>query len=125
MIKREDFPAKFEDLNKTSVSLPYAEGESESTCPVPKKDIIEYLDWEAPGGKNAGGEMVIDFELKFLRTALVNETKYWIWSFLDENDTKCYATVALYENGPTCTGYGESFGLTPEQFIIADYFEMI
>jgi hypothetical protein len=124
MIKREDFPEKREDLQKLSVSLPYAEGESESTCPVRKKDIIEYLDWEAPGGKYAGGEMVIDFDLKFLRTALVNETKYWIWSFLDENDTACYVTVSLPSGGPPCTGYNEEFGLTPEQFIIAEYFKI-
>jgi len=124
MIKREDFPKKIEDLHNYKVSLPLAEGESESTCPVSKKDIIEYLDWEAPGGKNAGGEMVIDFELKFLRTALVNETKYWIWGFLDENDTECYVTVSLPNGGPSCTGYNESFGLTPEQFIVANYFKI-
>ncbi len=125
MIKREDFPEKLEDLHKVNISLPYAEGESEITCPVSMKDILEYLDWEAPGGKNAGGEMIIDFELKFLRTALVNETKFWIWSFLDEDDTECYVTVALYDNDPTFTGYDESFGLTPEQYIIMEYFDII
>jgi hypothetical protein len=124
MINREDFPVKFEDLRNVNISLPFAEGESETTCPVSMKDIIEYLDWEAPGGKNAGGEMVIDFELKFLRTALVNETKYWVWSFLDEDDTECYVTVSLPPGGPPCIGYNDSFGLTPEQHIIANYFDI-
>jgi hypothetical protein len=124
MINREDFPEKFEDLHNVNISLPFAEGESESTCPVSMKNIHEYLGWEAPGGKNIGGEMMNDFELKFLRTALVNETKYWIWSFLDENDAECYVTIALYDNGPTFTGYDETFGLTPEQYIVADYFDI-
>ena len=87
------------------------------------KEIIEYLDCEAPGGKNAGGEMIIDFELKFLRTALVNDTKYWIWSFFDEDDIECYVTIAMVPGGPKFLGYNDSFGLTPEQFIITDYFD--
>jgi hypothetical protein len=124
MINRESFPSSLEDLYKINVSFPNAEGDSESTCPVSMKDILEYLDLEAPGGKNAGGEMIIEFELNFLRTALVNETKYWIWSFLDEDDTECYVTVSLPPSGPACLGYNDSFGLTPEQYIIADYFDI-
>ena len=78
MIKREDFPESLEDIRKMNVSLPVSKGDGESTCPVSMKEILKYLDWEAPGGKNAGGEMVIDFKLRFLRTVLVNDTKYWI-----------------------------------------------
>ena len=122
MIKREDFPEKLEHLQKISVTLPYLNGDDESTCPVSMEKIIEYLEWEAPGGKNAGGEMIIDFHLKFLRTALVNDSKYWIWSFFDEDDNECYVTISNLPDGSTITGYDETFGLTPEQFIIAEYF---
>jgi len=118
---RKNFPSKLDKVRGTHILLPFADEDTEASCPVSIKEILEYLDYEAPGGKFAGGVTTIDFELKFLRMAVVKNTKYWIWSFLDENDTECYVTVLLGPDGKPCIGYSETLGLTPEQSIMAAY----
>jgi hypothetical protein len=88
------------------------------------KDILEHLSYEAPGGEHSGSDEVVEFQLEFLRTALVEASRYWIWRFTDADGTECYATVQLRPDHKAVTGYDESFGFTPEQFIIADYYDL-
>ena len=78
-------------------------------------DIREYLEIEdyEPDGK-----------LQFLRTADVDGTLYYIWKFQSAGDD-CYATVSI-SDGSDCIGCNENhWGLTPEQFIMADYHNCI
>jgi len=86
------------------------------------KDILEYLDVEAPGGSQAGSGNVVPFELKFIRTALVNESKYWIWSFKADNGLDCYVAVQETQE-ESMLAFDETFGLTPEQWIVMDYYD--
>ena len=104
--------------------MPYIEETELQECPIPMNEIIEYLNYEAPGGEHAGGNSVIEFKLAFLRNVLVNDVKYWIWKFYDEDNTESYVVVSYNDKNEICTSYDESFGLTPEQFINADYFEI-
>ncbi len=83
---------------------------------------LEYLDVEAPGGSESGSSKVIQFDLRFVRTALVNNIKYWLWRFKDERGTDCYVAVQLRPDGQDVLGYDESFGLTPEQWLVLDYY---
>jgi hypothetical protein len=86
-------------------------------------EILDYLDVEAPGGKESGSSRVIQFDLRFLRTALVNNSKYWLWGFKDERDSDCYVAVRQTPDGDSILGYDETFGLTPEQWMVMDYYD--
>ena len=93
------------------------------TCPRRKCDLLDYLADEAPGGELAGGESVIEFQLRFVRTAKFNNCKFWLWEFLDEDGDKCYVCVRVDQYGRSVLGYDESFGLAPEQWLVMDYFD--
>lgn len=116
MLSYDHMPEDNADLAKIEVKLP----------PVPLKgipapnsflpQILEYLEIE-------GYEP--DGELEFLRTARVEETIYYIWSFESGGD-RCYATAAIGPKDSQCIGCNENpWNLTPEQFIMADYHNCI
>ena len=111
-------------MRNVTVSLPRLSPDSPATCPVPMKDILEYLGYEAPGGEHSGSSEVIELRPDFVRTALVEKTKYWIWKFTDADGRESYVTVAVDAHGEEVIGYDESFGFTPEQFILADYYDL-
>jgi hypothetical protein len=74
-------------------------------------DLLDYLGREgfAPDGL-----------LQFLRNALVERTLYLIWSF-ETGGEPAFATASV-RNRQWCLGCGiNHWGLTPEQFILADY----
>ena len=122
MVRREDLPDNFDDLLNVRVELPTAVGESEETCPIPREEIREHLAHECPGGEFAGGETVMEFELQFARTAIVEGARYWIWLFKDERDADSYVLVGAGEN--QLLSYDETFGMTPEQIIVKEHFDI-
>jgi hypothetical protein len=52
--RREDLPEDFYAMRNMAVSLPRLAPDSAANCPVFMKEILEYLDYEAPGGENSG-----------------------------------------------------------------------
>jgi hypothetical protein len=59
------------------------------------------------------GESVQANQLRFLRTALVERHRYWIWSFHEADGRACYLTVSLSPDRARCIGYEENYyGLT-------------
>jgi hypothetical protein len=121
-LKREDFPEDFDELKKVKVELPLAKGETEATCPIPMLEILKHLAHECPGGEFSGSEETIDFRLNFSRTAIVNETKYWLWLFEDIEGSDSFVLVG---KGPNeLLVYDETFGLSSEQIIIAQHFDI-
>ena len=111
MLSFEEMPDDNEDLAKININFPPIPN-TESVDPnIFMPEMLEYLELE--GFKPDG-------ELKYLRTALVEETSFWIWEFTSDNE-KCYATVDKKENA-ICYGCDtDYFGLTPEQFILGTY----
>ena len=97
-----DFPeASFNDVSEPSVIEPY---------------LLDYLKRE--GYKPDG-------ELKFIRTAVVEDTVYWIWSFFTDGEY-AYATATQDKNDNTGLGCDTNdYGLSPEQYIWADYHNCI
>jgi hypothetical protein len=120
---RDQLPKSWKGLKNYTFILPKLFLNVPWTCPRSKNDIFKYLNVEAPGGSEAGSENVINFDLKFVRTAKVNRSKYWLWSFIDERGTDCFVAVQKNEAGQNILGYDESFGLTPEQWLIMDYYD--
>ena len=119
---RDQLPRSWKGLARLTLDLPRLAPDTPLTSPRSEQDILEYLKVEAPGGSGSGSETVIGFELRFIRTALVNSSKYWIWGFKDEGGTDCYVAVQERPDGENVLGYDESFGLSPEQWLVLDYY---
>lgn len=139
MLQRDDLPDDREELAAVRITLPRSEDDAEASCPVSKQEILEHLAQEAPGGAESGSEEVIEFNLTFLRTATLDNASYWIWGFKDGNDADSYMLVGVWRNVPgerpawtegsrrpeeTLLSYDEAFDLTPEQFIVAEHFDI-
>ena len=118
---RDQLPKSWQGLKHYTFPLPKLFPNWAWTCPQTKQAILEYLDIEAPGGSESGSENVVSFDLKFVRTASVNGSKYWLWSFTDGYGTDCFVAVRK-EGNHTVVGYDETFGLTPEQWLGMDYY---
>lgn len=85
-----------------------------------ESDLLRYLRDEVPEGA-----VLIPSDLAFLRTALVDQRRYWIWRFNEPAGESAYATVSATPGGVATVGYGDNYyGLTPEQFILGDYHQV-
>ena len=108
MLRRGDFTDHWRDLTRFDVKLPDAPGECETTCPIRMEKILEYLDYEAPGGRYAGHQKVRPFELNWLRAVLVNADRFWMWSFRDADNRDSFVFVRQTEKGQRQLAYDES-----------------
>lgn len=118
LVRADDLPADNADLAKVQIDFPRLSDDSPVSSPVPVDDILQYLADEAPGG-----EMLTAADLVFLRTAQVEATRYWIWRFVEpDGGEPAYVTVSESADGSGGVGYdANSYGLSPEQFILGDY----
>jgi hypothetical protein len=117
MIPYQDMPENNREIAKLEVSFPNLESNTPASCPVQVSEILEYLNDEAPSD-----DSISEKDLKFIRTAQVAESEYWIWEFQDSEGTKYYVTVSRSPQGSTEISYDENFySLTPKQFILGTY----
>jgi hypothetical protein len=120
VISRDEMPDDNAELATLDVTFPELEENTTASCPVPIRDVVEYLRMESPDG-----DAVQESSLQFLRTALVSDHRYWIWSFEESDGSACFVTVSASPNGETCTGYEENhYSLTPEQFMLGDFHQV-
>src|SRR5262249_24745249 len=116
MLSRDEMPDDNAKLAKIKVAFPHVPLKGIAAPTSFLKRISKYLEIESyePDG-----------ELKFLRTDKVEKKLYYIWSFESRSDP-CFVTVAIGPGREECIGCNENhWGLTPEQFILADYHECI
>jgi hypothetical protein len=123
--RRDELPEDFDELRDVPIELPRVPDDSAASCPVPREEILEYLSYEAPGGKHSGSTEVTEFRLEFLRTALVERTRYWIWRFTDADERDSYVVVGIDGSGRQMMSCDETFGLSPEQRIIAEHYDLV
>ncbi len=119
---RDQLPKSWKGLQRLSFEFPFLAPNDPSRCPSSMSNILRYLGVEAPGGPESGSSRVIDFDLRFIRTALINGTPFWMWGFKDERGLDCYVTVRVTDDRKCLTGYDEAFDLTPEQWLVMDYY---
>ena len=120
MIPFDEMPADNAELVNIDIDLPRLQPDSADSCPVPLEDLVAYLRLESPDY-----ESVQASQLLFLRTALVADHRYWIWSFQESDGTECFATVSAAPDGTACRGYDDnSYGLTPEQFMLGTFHQV-
>lgn len=120
MIEYEEMPEDIAGLAKIDIDFPLLQPNDAESCPLPMESIIAYLQDESPDG-----EEIQAGQLHFLRTALVAEKRYWIWSFQESDGSECYVTAAWSPNGDAEIGYDENdYNLSPEQYLLGDYHEV-
>jgi len=117
MIRREDLPEDAADWNSVSVSFDRLRPDREDTCPASRNEIMDYVQIESSDTESAD-----DAALKYLRTALVGDASYWLWSYSESDGTLCFVTFCKSADGSTILGLAEPNGLSEEQYLLADYY---
>jgi hypothetical protein len=105
------------ELANVEIEFPRLQPNTTEACPASIEEILEYLRMESPDGESVQAN-----QLRFLRTALVERHRYWIWSFHEADGRACYLTVSLSPDRARCIGYEENYyGLTPDQYLLGDF----
>ena len=112
MLSFEEMPENNADLAKIKVEFSHVPLADVADPTEIEPYLLAYLELE--GYKPDG-------DLKFLRTALVEETVYWIWSFITGNEAAYAVATQDPEENRTLGGDTNDYNLTPEQYILADY----
>jgi hypothetical protein len=120
VISRKDLPEDAADWTNVSVDFERLEPDDASACPCPMEEIVEYIRDESADLDDAREEQV-----QFLRTAQIGKVKYWIWRYTESDGEACYLTVSDAPGGISNMGLSAANGLSPEQYMLADYFEEI
>ena len=114
MLSNDEIPENNAELAKIKIEFPHVPFSEISEPNEIEPYLLDYLEVEG---------FPPDGEVKFIRTALVEETVYWIWEFYSDGE-KIYATATQDKYGNTGLGCdADYYGLTPEQYILGDYYE--
>lgn len=121
VLSSDEMPEDNADLASIPIDFPRLAEDSPSGCPVPLTKLLAYLGSEVPGGDRLSAS-----DLVFARTALVSETRYWIWRFNEpDGGDPAYVTVSVQLGVAATLGYGNNcYNLSPEQFILGDYHQV-
>jgi hypothetical protein len=112
------YKGTFEDVRGVDVSLTRLAPDVAGTCPVPMEDIVEYVDTEELGASSPPSSP------EFIRTALIGQTKYWIWKYNNGDGEANYALASEWPGARTLTMCDWTYNMTPEQFILAQHFQI-
>ena len=117
VLRAEQMPEDNAALAEIAVEFAPLPENSAGSCPVSINELLRYLADEVPDG-----DALTEADLRFLRTADVEATRYWIWSFDEPDGDPAYVTVSVSPRGATTLCYDTNYyRLTPEQFILGDY----
>ena len=95
-------------------SLPYLADNSADSCPVTAHQLVRYVRARAEGAP-------VDPErIAFVRTAQVEECRYWMWQY-ERAGAPSYALVMEDGEGAWLSSYAGEEPMTPEQVLLADY----
>lgn len=98
-----------------SVPLPYLPENSPASCPVSAHELLRYVRSNAEGARHVRLDQLV-----FVRTAQVQECRYWLWRF-PAAGLASYALVMQDAEGPWLSCQQSLGGLAPEEILIADY----
>jgi hypothetical protein len=121
-LTRDDFPEDIRRLRELDIDLPEAVGHSESTCPVPIEELFTHLTNRCSSSGCEAGKLHAEYNLRFVRTAEMNETVYWIWFFTDGEGVESFVLVG--SGRKKSLEHDETIGMTAEQIIVAHHFDI-
>lgn len=116
VLSAEEVPEDNAELASVDVDFARLPDDSAASCPVPISEVLRYLADEVPAALS-------EADLTFRRTAVVEGTRYWVWSFTEpDGGSAAYVTVSMSPAGATTLGYEDDYyGLSPEQYVLGDY----
>ena len=117
---RTELPEDAADWASIQVELPPLSVEESKTCTFSFTDILEYVQKESGDLQNAAFA-----EGEPLRTARIHETLCWLWRYTESDGDECYVVATRSPTIPGCLGLALANGLSPEQFMLADYYEEV
>lgn len=120
MIPRDQLPEDAEDWKDVKVDLDFLLKNAEESCPASRKEIMEYVQMESGDTDDASEE-----SLNFMRTALVEKNECWLWKYVESDGEICYVTFWKTADGETILGLSSANSLSPEQFILAEYYDEV
>ncbi len=108
MLTREQMPDDNTKLASIPVELPHG---PEGVTPPNKIEphVREYLAREG---------MTPDGELRFVRTAVVERTLYWVWTF-ECGGEPAFAIASTHNRQSSLGASVNHWGLSPEQYLLA------
>src|SRR5581483_10624713 len=108
VLTRDQMPDDNAKLATIPVELPY--GPAGVTPPEKiEPHLWEYLQREG---------LTPDGELRFLRTAVFERTLYWVWAFETDGEP-AFAVASTHNRQSGLCADVNSWGLSPEQFVLA------
>lgn len=120
MIPRADLPEDASKWQSVRVHFDRLGEDSPVSCPNSEDEVFEYV--QAESGDSTAANRV---RLEFIRTAAVAEAKYWMWSYREEDGRLIYVVFRSDPDGSGVVGLSETNGLSPEQYLLADYYDEI
>jgi len=103
----------WEDILPYDIVIKDCCGEGYSTCPVSIEEIQDYIKVE--------DSLTRKVKLHFVRTACMNGIVYWLWKYRSGGITS-YLSVIREPDGQITMGTEDANNLTPEQFLVCDYY---
>ena len=95
-------------------SLPYLPDNSAASCPVSAQQVARYV------RAHTEGVPVDPKQISFVRTAQVEDCRYWMWEYRVEG-TPSYALVMEDGEGAWLSNRAAEPRLSPEEILLADY----
>src|SRR5437868_4050538 len=98
-------------------SLSYLPDNSPASCPIRVEELRAYLAAAAEGAK-----ALREDDLVFLRTAQIDDTRYWLWMLETRGGGITYATVMVEPDGSAWMAHHASWqARSSEEVLLADY----
>ena len=110
-------PAEWKDVQ---VSFPRLAQDSSASCPIPVTEVMDYVRVESADLDDAKDE-----SLQFIRTAQVEGSRYWLWSYTESDGEVCYVFFRVSADGDTFLSLSSTGGLSPELYLLADFYELV
>jgi hypothetical protein len=119
VIAREKLPDDAADWADVTVAFPRLTRDAPSSCPCSSEEVFAYVQKESADLENADPSRLV-----FVRTALVADAQYWLWSYAEADGEDLFVTCRVDSDGATL-GLASPNGLSPEQFILAEYYDEV
>ena len=119
-IDRDKLPTDAADWHDVSVELPRLRDNSAGSCPQKEQDIFEYVRTESADLEKSDRK-----RFRFLRTARVKTQRFWLWEYVERDGVRNFVLIQADPKRNTRLSINEANRLSPEQFILAAYYDEV
>ncbi len=120
MIPREQLPEDAADWTEVDVTFERLIPDTAESCPQSEDEIFDYVRMESADTESSSRS-----RLKFLRTAAVGDSRYWMWEYQESDGQRVYVLFQEDFDGSSILGLAEPNGLSQEQYLLADYYDEV